>query len=250
MSFKDITGQKFGRLTVLRRGENYITPKGQIHSTWICQCDCEKHTILSVRYSGLVSGNTRSCGCLKREKTIERNKDNHKYNEYDLTGEYGIGYTSSGKEFYFDLEDYDKIKQYTWGESKGYIYTVIYSDEEPPKRIKMHNLLCPCDNANQEVDHLNRKKNDNRKANLCPKTHLENMINVGLRKNSTTGITGVNWREDNHKWRAVLRYNGVKYNLGTYDTIDAAIKARLAKEKELFGNEAPQSNLFKEYGIE
>lgn len=35
----------------------------------------------------------------------------HKTNTYDLTGEYGIGYTSSGDEFWFDLEDYDKIKK-------------------------------------------------------------------------------------------------------------------------------------------
>ena len=37
-----------------------------------------------------------------------------KYNTYDLTGEYGIGYTSKDEEFYFDLEDYDKIKDYCW----------------------------------------------------------------------------------------------------------------------------------------
>ena len=35
-----------------------------------------------------------------------------KYNTYDLSGEYGIGYTSKGEEFYFDLDDYDKIKDY------------------------------------------------------------------------------------------------------------------------------------------
>lgn len=39
-------------------------------------------------------------------------KKNKRYNRYDLTGEYGIGYTNQGVEFYFDLEDYDKIKEY------------------------------------------------------------------------------------------------------------------------------------------
>ena len=34
-----------------------------------------------------------------------------KYNTYDLSGEYGIGYSNSGKEFYFDLDDYDLIKE-------------------------------------------------------------------------------------------------------------------------------------------
>lgn len=102
----------------------------------------------------------------------------------------------------------------------------------------------------EEVDHLNRKKNDNRKSNLKPKSHLENMINVGLKKNSTSGITGVNWRSDNLTWRAVIRYDGKKYNLGCFVDKNDAIKARLSKEKELFGNEAPQRHLFKEFGIE
>ena len=36
------------------------------------------------------------------------------YNKYNIGGEFGIGYTSKGEEFYFDLDDYDKIKDYCW----------------------------------------------------------------------------------------------------------------------------------------
>lgn len=59
---KDITGQKFSRLTVARfdhKSENN-------HYFWLCKCDCGNETI--VDRCGLVSGNTKSCGCLKREK--------------------------------------------------------------------------------------------------------------------------------------------------------------------------------------
>ena len=35
-------------------------------------------------------------------------------NVYDLSGEYGIGYTLKGEPFWFDLEDYDLIKDYCW----------------------------------------------------------------------------------------------------------------------------------------
>ncbi|WP_368488451.1 hypothetical protein [Clostridium sp. BJN0013] len=38
----------------------------------------------------------------------------YKYNTYDLTGEYGIGYDAKGNIFYFDLEDYDRIKDFYW----------------------------------------------------------------------------------------------------------------------------------------
>ena len=52
-----------------------------------------------------------------REKKINRCKELFsKTNKYDLSGEYGIGYDSNGQKFYFDLEDYDKIKNYCWYE--------------------------------------------------------------------------------------------------------------------------------------
>jgi group I intron endonuclease len=60
--FKDITGKVFGRLTVIDRVEN----KG-IHTQWLVQCSCNNKTILKVRGQNLVTGNTKSCGCLLRE---------------------------------------------------------------------------------------------------------------------------------------------------------------------------------------
>ena len=55
---QDLTGQKFGRLTVLKFDE--IKNK---HYFWICKCDCGK--ICSVESSQLKSGKTKSCGCYK-----------------------------------------------------------------------------------------------------------------------------------------------------------------------------------------
>lgn len=246
---EDLTNRTFGRLKVIKRVEDYIFPSGQKQSQWLCECSCDNHTQIITTSARLKSGNTKSCGCLKSERTKEFNKSKKKQNDYDLSGEFGIGYTSNGTKFYFDLEDYDKIKDYSWHTNRGYIRTTKYYEDGSRITISMHNLLCP-HNDNEEVDHLNRKKNDNRKSNLKPKTHLENMINVGLKKNSTSKIIGVNWRSDNLTWRAFIRYNGKKYNLGCFVNKIDAIKARLAKEKELFGNNAPQSHLFKEHGIE
>ena len=106
----DLTGQKFGRLTVIERADEYVSPKGQRHIRWFCKCDCGNY--VTVKGNHLKSGNTKSCGCLDSEIVSKRNKDNKKFNEYNLSGEYGIGYTAKGEEFYFDLEDYYKIKDY------------------------------------------------------------------------------------------------------------------------------------------
>ena len=63
----DLTGKRFGRLLVI--AEAGKTKYSSI--LWRCYCDCENYSI--VIGSGLTSGNTKSCGCLGREKRLEKN---------------------------------------------------------------------------------------------------------------------------------------------------------------------------------
>lgn len=64
----DLTGQRFGRLTVVAR--DYTDRNRNIY--WKCQCDCGNEC--SVRGSHLKSGQTRSCGCLNAEVASKGNK--------------------------------------------------------------------------------------------------------------------------------------------------------------------------------
>jgi hypothetical protein len=57
-----LIGERFARLVVLQRSET--SRHGQAY--WLCQCDCGDQTTVSSRR--LTSGNTRSCGCLRKEK--------------------------------------------------------------------------------------------------------------------------------------------------------------------------------------
>ena len=54
----DLTGQKYGKLTVIKRVENNISNR----VSWLCKCDCGNETI--VDSNSLRTGNTKSCGCL------------------------------------------------------------------------------------------------------------------------------------------------------------------------------------------
>lgn len=63
----DLTGQRFGRLTVLCRAGTQAPGK---HTTWLCQCDCGKRTVVSA--VNLNSGRQKSCGCLRNEKSLAR----------------------------------------------------------------------------------------------------------------------------------------------------------------------------------
>lgn len=56
-NFKDLTGMRFGQLTVIKRAENIGD-----RCAWLCKCDCGNETMVKSIY--LTTGDTRSCGCL------------------------------------------------------------------------------------------------------------------------------------------------------------------------------------------
>lgn len=63
--FIDLTGQRFGRLTVIERA----CPENKRRVYWVCRCDCGNYSV--VAGDGLKSGGTKSCGCLEKEN-LER----------------------------------------------------------------------------------------------------------------------------------------------------------------------------------
>lgn len=233
----DLIGQRFGRLLVIERAEDHIDPKSGKHKTmWLCQCDCGNTCI--TRGNSLRKGAVKSCGCLHREisSITAKTKISHgkKYNKYDLSGEYGIGYTTKGEEFYFDLEDYDKIKDICWYMSKkGYVVGHIKGQKE----IKMHRLIMGIINDQTVVvDHITTNhKMDNRKLNLRVTTQAKNALNRRLSKNNKSGYTGVSWNKWIEKWHSYIRYNNKIINLGYYKNKDEAINARKEAEIKYFG---------------
>lgn len=238
MKKDSLIGKWFGRLTVISKGE-YIQLKNGKMSTWNCICDCGNKK--NVRRSYLINNVTRSCGCLANELTVQRNrKIKSKENRYDLSGEFGVGWaTNTGREFYFDLEDYDKIKDYCWTEhinSQGYS-ALETSISENKQTIRFSWII-----GKKWYDHINRNPMDNRKCNLRKATNRENCINHSIRKDNSSGVTGVDFNNRSGKWVAriskeknkrVVVYNGYSFN--------DAVKARMDAEKKYYGEFAPNS---------
>ena len=73
----NLIGQKFERLLVLRRADDYVTKQGKHYSRWLCECDCGE--IIVVDQSKLLNWHTKSCGCFRAEKIS-------KIKSIDLTG--------------------------------------------------------------------------------------------------------------------------------------------------------------------
>lgn len=229
---KDLVGQKFGRLTVIKMDEDIIYKDkdgAKRHNPrWLCNCDCGNTNISIFQKSLLKKNGTKSCGCLIREATIKRSI---KHNRYDLSGEYGIGWSNnSEKIFYFDLDDFEIINQYTWGENhNGYIHCIRLIDGKK-KTIYMHRLVMGLTDNNylvNVIDHINGNRTDNRKNNLRMVTSAQNRINQTIPKNNKTGINGVSHREKGDVW--IVNFQNKEHNIKIYKnfkTFEEAVEYR------------------------
>lgn len=135
-NFKDLTGQRFGKLIVLSREEN----NRYNHICWKCQCDCGG--IIIVDSANLRNGNTTSCGCIKSkgESIINAWLQNNKIN---FIAQYSFDdfYLDSNRRPFFDFAIFDNndhlqfIIEYNG--SQHYFYTNQgWDNEENFKRTQ------------------------------------------------------------------------------------------------------------------
>ena len=237
---ENLIGKKFSKLTPIKPGEDYISPSGSHYAQWWCKCDCGNPELVLVRGIHLKNGHTKSCGCFHKEVARQNGLNNKRFNKYDLSGEYGISWTNNtNKEFYFDLEDYDKIKNYGWYENNaGYI--VAHNGN---KTIRLNRLVMDCDENGNDVDHIKHNLYDNRKILLRICTHQKNSFNSKKPINNTSGITGVSYDKNRNKWVAEIRINNKKIFLGRFNCKEDAVKIRKDAEKKYFGEYSYDSSM-------
>jgi len=151
-AFIDMTGHRFGRLFVLG-------PKKGIYKNrivWLCRCDCGAEKL--VFGSDLKAGKVKSCGCLRNEIVVRRNK------------------TRIGK----------KSDCWKGGEIRQCGYVVRYAPDHPTAnamgkgyvrraRLVMEEYLGRYLEADEIVHHINRKKDDDRIENLELMTNSEHL---------------------------------------------------------------------------
>jgi hypothetical protein len=145
-------------------------------------------------------------------------------------GSYVTGYTKKGEEFYFDIEDFEKVKKHAWYLSKrGYIATNIH------RRARLMHKVLLGDIDGADVDHISGNKLDNRRSNLRVCTHQENMFNQRRRCTNTTGFMGVSYMKRVGRYEAYVHCGGRKHYAGLFRSPEDAATARDKKASVLFG---------------
>ena len=206
-NFNDLTGQLFGRLTVLS-----IDHKGH-EVYWKCVCTCGKERVVAA--SRLLSGRASSCGCSK-------------YSD-DLTGK------RFGR-----LVTVERLFNYQGGGGTSYRCVCDCGNEVVVSRQVLqsgHTTSCGCYHREQVIELVKLANISNGITEYeIDLNRIRNAVEGKPRSNSTTGVTGVSWATRDQKYIANIALKKKKYYLGGFKDFEDAVKARKKAEQLLYGD--------------
>jgi len=87
----------------------------------------------------------------------------------------------------------------------------------------------------ETIDHIDGNTSNNRIENLRKVSLAQNAMNRKIAKNNTSGITGVYFCSTWKRWKAEIKFHSKKVNLGSFDSFEDAVNARLIAEKKYHG---------------
>lgn len=196
---EDLSGRKFGRLTVLERVEN---TNGR--TCWRCRCECGKEKMAAAR--GLKSGKVRSCGCLAREKGT---------NSIDL----------SGKEFGKLTALYPTEKRSGKGSVFWHCRCDCGNETDVTEVDLVHGRRRSCGCLKME-----NQKHIGEGLHRIDGTCVEILEKRKHRKDNKSGFRGV-FQMKNGKYRVNIGFRGKKYYVGCFERYEEAVQMRLKMEQ-------------------
>lgn len=138
----------------------------------------------------------------------------------------------NGYQILIDKEDLEKVNKYRWRVDKNTGY--IYSDFLGIK-VYLHRYIMGI-HQNKDgfvIDHINRNKKDNRKQNLRIVTHAQNLRNLSILSDNSTGYRNI--YKKGKKFCLMSNYQGKVCYFGTYTTIQEALNAKINIWRDLWG---------------
>lgn len=90
------------------------------------------------------------------------------------------------------------------------------------------------DPGEQEIDHKDLHKGNNRISNLRLATRKQNNENIGTPRNNTSGVRGVSFQAKDNIWTAYIYHNKKRIHLGRFSDLRSASAARQSAQSQLF----------------
>lgn len=208
-------GHKFGDMTFVSEAGYYIHNGNNIRMINI-RCHCGN--IFKTRYGGVVSGTTKSCGCVRIKKLKEQVTKHGMYNSKHY-GRWGNIISRCYDENNSRYKDYG---------GRG----IIVHDEWRKDFKAFNDYIVKLPNNGECEMTLDRIDNDGNyePGNIKWSTAHEQIANQKLRRNNKSGHKGI--RKRGNVYNARITINGKEINIGHFKTLEDAVKARLSFIKE------------------
>lgn len=116
--------------------------------------------------------------------------------------------------------------------SGGYVCMCIDGNKQLAHRLAW--LYVHGKFPDEQLDHINGDRSDNRLANLREANNKQNQENIGLRANNSTGFRGVSFNTQSGKFEAYVQHNGRRIYAGRFEDAEQAASAAAAKRAQLF----------------
>lgn len=200
---QDLTGQKFGFLTVTGRSE----PDEKGYRRWLCRCDCGAET--AVLTSNLRRSPNVSCGCRQRR---------------DLTGQrFGT------------LTVVERSDRYaTRGSRKRQLWKCVCDCGEVTYKAT-DTLTNPDISMCKACAASYAAEKARKNAGYQEGTQISRIRDITPESQNLSGVRGVYLNPKTGKYRARIKFQGKIHNLGTFSSLEAAVKERARAEENLFG---------------
>lgn len=203
-------GQKYGRWTVVKKS----TTKKHNQTAYVCICSCG--TVREVTKNQLTSGASKSCGCISKEKLVERNTN-----------------SVSPKRLQIEGERFGKLVALEpCGTKRGRVQWKCICDCGRISEVSSSNLFngrttsCGCVGSLNIVKCINAQKDHElvEGTNLC-------LLNSNPPSNNTSGRKGVFFDSRSQLWIARIGFKGKRYYLGSFKDFNKAVAAREEAEQ-------------------
>lgn len=206
----DLTGQRFGKLTVLKRDE--FAQLGR--SKWICKCDCGKE--VSVYRHHLVCGQTMSCGCASKGVNMKPISMGARFGRLTVV----------------EITDKKHRNTYMYKCECDYGNTCLISRNQLVSG-GVKSCGCLATERSKKAIVSARKERD---KTYVEGTDVLSISSKKMRSTNTSGRRGVSWDSSVKTWKAYIGFKGKQYYLGSSRDFEVACKIRDAAEKEKYGN--------------